>query len=110
MMREYHVSMQGCDRAEGTKENPFRTISKAAEAARPGDHVIVHEGEYREWVRPQHGGTSTVSRIVYEAAPGEHVVIKGSEQIRNWEPVEGTVWKLFCQTASLGITIHTRKY
>ncbi len=102
MMREYHVSMQGCDRAEGTKENPFRTISRAAEAARPGDHVIVHEGEYREWVRPQHGGTSTVSRIVYEAAPGEHVVIKGSEQIRNWEPVEGTVWKTVLPNSFFG--------
>ena len=49
-MREYHVAVTGCDFEEGTKDHPFRTISKAALLAMPGDRVIVHEGEYREWV------------------------------------------------------------
>lgn len=56
--------------------------------------MTVHEGEYREWVRPRNGGWGEDSRIVYEAAPGEHVVIKGSERITGWLPVEGTVWKV----------------
>ena len=92
-MREYHVAVTGCDFEDGTKDHPFRTISKAALLAMPGDRVIVHEGEYREWVKPAQGGTSSVSRITYEAAEGERVVIKGSEQITCWEPVEGSVWK-----------------
>lgn len=92
-MREYHVAVTGCDFEDGTKDHPFRTISKAALLAMPGDSVIVHEGEYREWVKPAQGGTSSVSRITYEAAEGERVVIKGSEQIMCWEPVEGSVWK-----------------
>ena len=79
MNREFHVSVNGCDHAEGTKENPFRTISKAAAAAETGDKVIVHEGEYREWVKPAHTGYSDISRITYEAAEGERVVSKGSE-------------------------------
>lgn len=92
-MREYHVAVNGNDLAAGTREEPFRTISKAAQTAVSGDHVIVHEGEYREWVKPAQGGRSNIERIVYEAAPGEKVVIKGSERIQNWELVEGTVWK-----------------
>ena len=92
MAQEYHVSIHGSDSAPGTGEAPLRTISRAAVLARPGDRVIVHAGEYREWVRPARGGTSSVERIVYEAAPGERVVIKGSERIQNWVPEGGGVW------------------
>ena len=88
---EYHVSKYGNDYSEGTKEHPFLTISKAAETALAGDRVIVHEGEYREWVSPAHGGSSDIERITYEAAAGEKVVIKGSERITDWEQVEGNV-------------------
>ena len=93
MNREYHVAVTGSDYAKGSKEDPFRTIQRAAKAAETGDKVIVHEGEYREWVKPEHSGYSDISRIVYEAAEGEKVVIKGSERIQNWENTEGTVWK-----------------
>jgi hypothetical protein len=75
-------------------ERPLRTISRAAELAWAGDSVVVHEGVYREWVRPRRGGLSDRRRITYEAAPGEHVVIKGSEQVSGWEQVEGSVWKV----------------
>ena len=102
MNREFHVSVNGCDHAEGTKENPFRTISKAAAAAETGDKVIVHEGEYREWVKPAHTGYSDISRITYEAAEGERVVIKGSERIQNWENTEGTVWKAVVPNSMFG--------
>lgn len=88
-----HVSKNGSDTATGEKEFPFRTISKAAETAQSGDTVIVHEGTYREWVRPQNSGKSNRCRITYMAAEGEHVVIKGSERISNWEKIEGSVWK-----------------
>ena len=101
-MREYHVAVTGCDFEDGTKDHPFRTISKAALLAMPGDCVIVHEGEYREWVKPAQGGTSSVSRITYKAAEGERVVIKGSEQITCWEPVEGSVWKAVLPNSFFG--------
>ena len=50
MAREYHVAKHGNDKNTGTYESPFLTISKAAKLADEGDTVIVHEGEYREWV------------------------------------------------------------
>ncbi|WP_242856159.1 DUF1565 domain-containing protein [Ruminiclostridium josui] len=43
MKKEFHVAVTGCDLAEGTKEHPFRTISKAANVAEAGDKIIVHE-------------------------------------------------------------------
>jgi hypothetical protein len=88
-----HVATTGSDDADGSADRPFRTINRAATAARAGDTVVVHAGEYREWVKPRHGGLSDARRITYQAAPGEHVVIKGSERVTGWEPDGGTVWR-----------------
>ncbi len=102
MGKEYHVSLAGSDLAAGTQSQPFRTISKAARDAETGDKVIVHAGEYREWVKPEHSGYSDISRITYEAAAGEKVVIKGSDRIQGWERLEGTVWKVILPNAFFG--------
>ena len=85
MAREYHVSKWGDDFNTGTKENPFLTISKAAEIAVEGDTVIVHEGIYREWVKPANGARTDANRITYTAAEGERVIIKGSEIVEGFE-------------------------
>jgi len=76
-----HVATAGSDTADGAEDSPFRTISHAAAVAQPGDTVLVHAGEYREWVAPRRGGLSDRRRITYEAAAGEHVVIKGPEVV-----------------------------
>lgn len=96
----YHVAKDGNDRNPGTQRAPFLTIQRAADVAAAGDSVIVHQGEYREWVKPQNGGLSDGCRITYLAAEGEHVVIKGSERVASWEKVEGDVWKV-CLPESL---------
>jgi hypothetical protein len=88
-----HVATSGSDTGDGSAERPFRTVNRAAEAAQAGDTVVVHAGEYREWVQPRRGGLSDSRRITYEAAAGERVVIKGSERVTGWEPAGGTVWK-----------------
>jgi Right handed beta helix region/Protein of unknown function (DUF1565) len=94
MASALHVATTGSDSSDGSQSDPLRTINRAAELAQAGDTVVVHEGVYREWVRPRRGGLSDQRRITYEAAAGEHVVIKGSEQVTGWEPAEGTVWKV----------------
>src|SRR4030095_4384242 len=93
MSSEFHVATIGSDDADGSEDRPFRTINRAADLAQPGDTVVVHGGEYREWVKPRRGGLSDLRRITYTAAAGEHVVIKGSERVTGWEPDGGTVWK-----------------
>ncbi|MBJ2175933.1 right-handed parallel beta-helix repeat-containing protein [Aureibaculum sp. A20] len=92
--KEYHVSKKGNDFNEGSKVAPFKTISKAAKVAQPGDVITVHEGIYREWVNPRFGGINDSNRIVYQAAENEEVWIKGSEHIKTWKKHKGTVWKV----------------
>ena len=77
--REIHVSSMGADMNNGTLSSPLRTIQAAAELAKPGDVITVHEGVYRERVNPPRGGESPEKMIRYQAAAGERVEIKGSE-------------------------------
>lgn len=102
MGRVYHVAKTGSDLGNGTKEVPFLTINKAASIAVAGDTVIVHEGVYREWVKPKNSGLSNTRRITYQAAEGEKVVIKGSERIQNWRHVEGSIWKVQLSNSFFG--------
>lgn len=89
-----HVSKNGNDQATGTKNDPFLTINKAASSAIAGETVIVHEGEYREWVKPKNKGCGETRRITYQAEEGEKVVIKGSERIQGWKNIQSSIWKV----------------
>jgi hypothetical protein len=100
--REYNVSVKGDDINKGTAKAPFKTISKAAEAAQPGDVITVHEGTYRERINPPRGGTSDKKRIVYQAAPGDKVVIKGSEVIKGWQKLQNDTWKVTIPNSFFG--------
>ncbi len=91
---EYHVAKKGNDINPGTAEKPFLTIQAAADIALPGDVITVHEGIYREWVKPRRGGTSESSRIIYRSAVNGKAEIRGSEIIKSWEKVQGNVWRV----------------
>lgn len=74
------------DCGNGSLKHPFKTISRAAELARPGDTVFVRAGIYRERITPCRGGENGAP-ITYQAAPGESVIIKGSDIWRpEWKP------------------------
>ncbi|MGJ7029680.1 right-handed parallel beta-helix repeat-containing protein [Niabella hirudinis] len=88
-----HVSVKGKDSNTGNRLRPLRTITAAANKAMPGDTVLVHAGVYRERVDPPRGGNAANERIWYLAAPGEQVEIKGSELVKGWKRVSGSVWK-----------------
>jgi len=80
--RVYLVSPEGDDASSGTEAEPFRTIQKAADAARPGDTVRIGAGTYRESVKIRGRGDKD-RPIRFEAAPDELVEIDGAD------PVEG---------------------
>ncbi|MCU0786502.1 MAG: DUF1565 domain-containing protein, partial [Verrucomicrobia bacterium] len=100
--REFHVAITGHDAADGSSARPLRTIQAAANQAKPGDSITVHEGIYRERVSPPRGGESDTKRIVYQAAPGEKVVITGSEPLTDWRKVEGDIWRAVIRNAFFG--------
>jgi len=98
---EYHVATGGDDKAPGSSAAPFRTIQRAADRMQPGDVCTIHEGTYREWVRPPRGGDSEDRRITYRAARGEEVVVKGSEPVTGWRK-QGVAWRVELPDAWFG--------
>jgi len=100
--KEYHVSVKGSDKNNGSASMPYKTISAAAQVAQPGDVIIVHAGTYRERVTPPRGGESDSKRIIYRAAEGEKVEIKGSEIVTNWVKVQYNAWKLTLPNSFFG--------
>jgi parallel beta-helix repeat protein len=91
----YHVAQnhpEASDNNSGTIEQPWKSISKAAQTLQPGDTVVIHAGTYREHVRPARGGTQS-QPIAYAAAEGEHVVISGADVVTGWTFVQQGIWK-----------------
>ncbi len=100
--RNIHVSPSGSNSNKGSKESPYRTISKAALVALSGDSIIIHAGTYRERVSPAIGGINDNNRITYIAAPGEEVYLKGSEVISDWKKIGGDVWQTVVPNSFFG--------
>ena len=98
--RTYHVDGSAANASDdnpGTKDQPFKTIQRAAEALQPGERVVVAAGVYREWVRPRRGGLGPDKMISYQAAPGADVAIKGSRLVKDkWASLSSLkgVWAL----------------
>ena len=90
----YFVSQSenASDSNPGTKEEPFRSIQKAASVAETGDTVFVREGIYRETVTPKNSGTA-YRPIVYLPYNSEDVTISGTEIIEGWQLHEGNIYK-----------------
>jgi predicted GH43/DUF377 family glycosyl hydrolase len=91
---EFYVATQGADTQPGTLEQPFKTILKAASAARPGDTIFIRAGTYRETVLPPRSGEAG-RPIVFRNYEKEPVVVSGGEVVPSgaWRPDGGQVFK-----------------
>jgi hypothetical protein len=91
---EYFVAVDGSDSNPGSWRQPFRTIQKAADIAKPGDTCYVRGGVYREGVSVKGSGTEG-RPICFEAWPGEVVILSGTEPIRGrWSLHKGAIYKM----------------
>lgn len=85
----WHVATTGSDGAAGTEAAPWKTIQRAADRVRPGDHVIVHAGTYAGF-RVGAAGTPTAS-IAFVA--GGAVTIEGASTAdHDAIHIEGASW------------------
>lgn len=93
--REIHVDGKNPladDKNDGSRERPLLTIQEAAGRAEPGTRVLIHAGEYREWVRPMRSGLDALHMISYEAFGDGEVTVKASEEVTDFEESRG--WRL----------------
>jgi len=72
--RQWHVSEKGRDGADGSAEQPARTIQFAVDRSRPGDTVIVHPGIYPEPIRITRGGTKDRPIVIRAAKRWEAIL------------------------------------
>jgi hypothetical protein len=90
--KTWYVSNTGSDDNTGEQDKPFKTISKGAELAQPGDTVFVFAGIYRERVAPPRGGTENAP-IIYQGEPGKQVFIKGSDVYdKKWSKIADDIF------------------
>jgi len=86
--KEIHVNKNhptADDSNAGSMDAPFKTIQAAAQLATPGTRVLIHGGEYREWVHPLYGGTDAEHMVCYEAYGDGEVIIKASEVVTDFK-------------------------
>ena len=75
--RTYYVATNGNDSAAGlSREEPLRTLGRAAALVRPGDTVRIAGGTYKEGIYARATGTAE-RPITFAAMPGERVVLDG---------------------------------
>ncbi len=87
-----HVSKSGNDSGNGSAENPFLSISKAASLVNPGDTVFIHAGTYEETLTPAKSGTAG-SPIVFQSYKNEKVIITAMQALTGWTKDAGQIYK-----------------
>lgn len=83
----YYVATNGHDSSSGlSREQPFRTVSRAASVVGPGDTVFIAGGHYSETVRVRATGVRG-RPITFRSVPGEKPVFKGENLSRAFEAI-----------------------
>ena len=87
----YVVDQAASDAADtnpGTERLPFKTVQRAADAARPGDTVYVMAGKYDERITVKGGGTKGLP-VAFRARPLRSVTVAGFDLEASYVHVEG---------------------
>jgi len=84
---ELYVALTGSDANPGTINRPFRTISRAANAAAPGSHINVRGGRYFEVVKINSSGSPN-RPILVQPYKDEKVTIDGSQSAADTDLIQ----------------------
>ncbi|MEK6795251.1 MAG: right-handed parallel beta-helix repeat-containing protein [Spirochaetota bacterium] len=96
---DIYVAENGNDDAPGAKEKPFRTITRARDAAREKRNeavtIYLRGGTYfldsAVVFTAEDSGTQSTPRV-YTSAPGERAVVYGGRRIQGWSAMGGGVY------------------
>ncbi|MGD0090429.1 MAG: right-handed parallel beta-helix repeat-containing protein [Planctomycetota bacterium] len=78
------VDPAGADENPGTEDRLWKNIQRGADAAKPGDRVVVRKGTYVERVQFNVSGKPDLP-IIFEA--GGEVIVKGPASLQHWEAI-----------------------
>ncbi len=98
---QIYVDVHAPKNGNGSRESPYRSINEAAQAAMPGDEVLVAPGVYREYVDPRNAGRED-ARIVYRSTVPLGAVITGAEEARGWKRLDSGVWVFRIRSSAFG--------
>ena len=76
-----HVSADGSDENPGTAEEPWATLQRAVDAARPGDTILIGPGVYAGCVI-RNSGSPEAPIVLKAEGPGVHIGRPGPENRR----------------------------
>jgi len=76
------------DTNPGTEAEPFKTVQRAADAAKPGDTIYVMAGKYDERIKVKAGGTEG-RHVAFMARPRRSVTVRGFDLQASYIRVEG---------------------
>lgn len=103
--KELYVSLDGNDKAAGTKEAPFATIKKAQEKAREysanmdGNIVINISAGYHNLdetiLLSEKDSGKNGYNIIYRGASENESIIGSGVEVKEWEKTEGALWKAY---------------
>ena len=83
-----HAAPGAADTNPGTAEEPFKTVQRAADAAKPGDTVYVMAGKYDERVKVKAGGAEG-RPVAFVAMPRCSASVRGFDLEASYICVEG---------------------
>jgi hypothetical protein len=93
-MKIYFISPDGNNNNPGSIAQPFQTIQKCADVAKPGDTCFIRKGVYRELVQPKNSGLPNAP-ITFQAYNGEKVVISAARKLEGqWQEHENGIYKI----------------
>lgn len=88
---EFHVDcVNGSDDFPGSREKPFKSITRASKVLNAGDKAIIHPGVYHEQVMSGVSGRPGAP-VVYEGVDRDKVILRGSVSLNDWRQ-KGESW------------------
>lgn len=98
---EYHVDAKNTTNGDGSINNPFQTITQAANFMKAGDVCYIHAGTYYETIIPKKSGKRK-KPITFTNYKDDVVIVSATKKVQDWVKYQGNIYKKSNVLMSLG--------